>query len=275
MNYIRNRFACNELDFRPEDIIDILYGHACGDPSNYPDRCEVTTPGVGTGGCQLGSKQRGYLLDKFRSGESTLSSVRDFSFWMFNTLNQALFLQAVCLPPVENSCQAENDPIHQASIEHSVAQIDEVLSVLASAEQCICPCKKIRVLSVSNQIVDGLSGFSRQPEGYYQFGVQAGGNDERNYEVVGGFGGRGSRTYNYDYKGPVVTLADTLRFRVVEEDGGVTGDNDIFDYSSPFASVTPTDWYDNTVRTWLPFSMFSLFLSLSYGVAIIMRLDGS
>ena len=104
------------------------------------------------------------------------------------------------------------------------------------------------MLSVSNQITDGLSGFSKSPEGYHQFGVQTFGEGSQNLERVGSFSGKGGRTYNYNYNGPVVTLADTLRFNTVEEDDGVLGSDESFPFGIPFDSISPTDWYDNTVR---------------------------
>ena len=66
--------ACNDLQYRAEDVIDILYGHNCGDPDRFPGRCDLRN-GQNTGGCSLFPQQRGYFFDVFREG-NTAAGIR-------------------------------------------------------------------------------------------------------------------------------------------------------------------------------------------------------
>lgn len=139
--------ACNDLNYRPQDIVGILYGHNCGEPSNFPDRC-TTYDGINTGGCGLFPRQRGYFLDKFRGGDSTLASLRDYQQWVLNTLLQSMYFQTVCLPPLQDTCQGPDDPIYKANLNMTVQAIEEVVAVFSAAEECICPCKEVMLVSV-------------------------------------------------------------------------------------------------------------------------------
>lgn len=96
-----NRFACNELDFTPADIIRNLYGHACGD-NDFSDRCGsengiVTvgrTPyrnGENTGACKYGAKKQGYLLDTFWSSTTSIGRFRQFASFVSYTFVSSLF----------------------------------------------------------------------------------------------------------------------------------------------------------------------------------------
>ena len=80
------RFACNELDSKPEDIIRDIYGYACGD-EDFSNRCsslvDGIAEGVGTGQCGLGigyaSKKTNYILDRKFKSAKTVSEYRKFS----------------------------------------------------------------------------------------------------------------------------------------------------------------------------------------------------
>ena len=120
------------------DVISLLYGHACGSVDKWPARCEVGG-GANTGVCIHGTKQRSYLLDKFRLGEGgSLARLKEFRGWMMSTMMQALYLQAVCLPIEANTCPSEIDPVSDANMKMSVNAINETIEIfqnpLKSAE---------------------------------------------------------------------------------------------------------------------------------------------
>lgn len=134
--------------------------------------------GANTGVCMHGTKQRSYLLDKFRLGEGgSLARLNEFRGWMMSTMMQALYLQAVCLPIETNTCPSEIDPVSDANMKMSVNAINETIKIFKEAEECICPCKQLYLKTVTVGITDG----GGEVEGWTYIGVQRNGQKEKKY----------------------------------------------------------------------------------------------
>jgi len=145
------RFSCNELESKPEDVVRNLYGYACGDKDfGSKNRCDtaLANPGEGTGRCKYGPKKENYILDTFLKTSSDVVDFRKFASAMKGALLQALFLQAVCLPPIADSCSAiGTDFIRQQAMEQSVKAVEEVETNLEKSEDCFCPCGELELKS--------------------------------------------------------------------------------------------------------------------------------
>jgi len=83
------RYACNELAYRPEDILLFLYGHLCGDADWDNDRCE-SKDGESTGTCKFGKRKKSYFLDVYRKSDNddpdndpvSILELRNFQQWI-------------------------------------------------------------------------------------------------------------------------------------------------------------------------------------------------
>ena len=79
------RYACNELAYRPEDILLFLYGHLCGDAVWDNDRCS-SKDGSMTGTCKFGKRRKSYFLDVYRKSDNddpvSILELRNFQQWI-------------------------------------------------------------------------------------------------------------------------------------------------------------------------------------------------
>ena len=79
------RYACNELAYRPEDILLFLYGHLCGDADWDINRCE-SKDGESTGTCKFGKRNESYFLDVYRKSDNddpvSILELRNFQQWI-------------------------------------------------------------------------------------------------------------------------------------------------------------------------------------------------
>ena len=84
-----HRFACNDLDFTPEDIVLNLYGHSCGE---YDQVCkgvyEVNTFSSyhNPGPCKHGARKAGYLLDDIFNDKKIIKSFDMFEKFVSDNL---------------------------------------------------------------------------------------------------------------------------------------------------------------------------------------------
>lgn len=215
--------------------MSILYGHACGDPNVYPDRCERES-GIGTGPCLYGTKQRSYLLDKYRSSGNILL-LREFKNWLLSAMVQAIFLQIACPPPNINVCPSDDDPIFEERLNISIAALREVNSVFNATEICTCPCKKVLVKRVKASLNDAAG----DPEGTIYIGKkEIKTSNNPSWKRVGGFGTTNFKSFDkrVDF-GKALTARDLIKLKIIEDDS-TSGDDE---YEHSFG---PDRWYENT-----------------------------
>jgi hypothetical protein len=152
------RSACNDLTYTPEEIVMNLYGHACGD-GDFVDRCkalyedtiieELPVAGV----CKYGSRKLGNLLD-LQIGQRIEKRFDEFEHFILSTMMEAMFYQAVCLPPALDVCPADAtneddvDTIADARMQNSLYAIQEVQENLSEVASCACPCKSYKVTAM-------------------------------------------------------------------------------------------------------------------------------
>jgi len=154
------RFSCNELKYRPEDIVQFLYGHVCGDAVWDENRCQKSKKGSLAGDCKFGRKQASYLFDEYRKSSdcdaedgsicenASALYLQNFQNWILGAMSQAIFLQAVCIPLDEKQCPTLDDPIFDARYSNSINAYEEALANIQGAISCNCPCKRVRLSEI-------------------------------------------------------------------------------------------------------------------------------
>lgn len=91
-----------------------------------------------------------------------------------NTLAEAYFLQAVCLPSDPNTCPTlEGDEVFRSKLEKSKLAIEEVAENLDDIEQCRCPCKVLEFVELTSpDVADEGSSIGTMLEAYGEMKVE-------------------------------------------------------------------------------------------------------
>lgn len=160
VHFLSFRLSCNELKYRPEDIVQYLYGHVCGDRDWDMDRCQKSRRGSLAGTCKYGRKQASYLFDEYRKSsdcdpeDGTICEnasalyLQTFQNWILGAMAEAIFLQAVCIPLDEKQCPTLNDPIFDTRYKNSIMAYEEAYANIQGAISCSCPCKRVRLIEI-------------------------------------------------------------------------------------------------------------------------------
>lgn len=145
------RSACNDKQYKPQDIFRILYGYACG---SKPRACEADA-GSDKGPCKYGARNRQYLLDVFKSdANGSIPAFDKFTRWLSQAMLEAMYLHTVCLDDNPNYCPTTlSDPVFEKTLSDMTDAFTEVANNLGEVADCFCsPCRRVTIVKVKTPI---------------------------------------------------------------------------------------------------------------------------